>query len=201
MTVRFSVPHLAARALLALCVTLATFAAHAGEAVPPFVQQMVGSWDVQQRMWPAAGADAVNLPPATARRRLVGTFLEEMMELVPGATEEPFTRIAYLNYNNVNRQYEYVSVDTRAGQLMNEKGSRATATAQEQTPSGLALQGGSFLAPRWGDATNVSFKYRLVLTPVAQNRQEARLYLTPLSGKNRKEFVAFEYVYTRQSKQ
>src|SRR5438270_5628937 len=86
------------------------------------LSQMVGTWDVQQRMWPGAGREAVNLPPAVARRRLVGgAFLEEVMELPPGSKQDPFTRIAFFNYNAVNQQHEYFSLDTRAPQMMSEK--------------------------------------------------------------------------------
>jgi hypothetical protein len=33
---------------------------------------------------------------------------------------------------------------------------------------------------------------------IENNRQTVRLYLTPQFGANAKEFLAFEYVYTRQ---
>jgi hypothetical protein len=30
------------------------------------IQQMIGTWDVRQRMWLGAAANAINLPPAVA---------------------------------------------------------------------------------------------------------------------------------------
>jgi len=60
------------------------------------------------------------------------------------------------------------------------------------------LYGDSFVAPRWGDATNVAFRYRLTMGAVEKNRQVVQLYLTPQSAQSAKEFLAFEYVYTRQ---
>src|SRR5262245_16883448 len=85
-------------------------------------QQMVGTWDVQQRMWPASGAQAINLPPAIARRHLIGdAYLEETMELASESKEGTFTRNAFFNYNAVNQQYEYFSIDTRAPQMMLER--------------------------------------------------------------------------------
>jgi hypothetical protein len=45
----------------------------------------------------------------------------------------------------------------------------------------------------------VPFRYRIVIGPVKEARQAVRLYLTPRSGANIKEFLAFEYVYTRRS--
>jgi hypothetical protein len=93
-----------------------------GNPVPALLQQMIGTWNVQQRMWPGSGAEAINLPSAIARRRLVGSaFLEEIMELPSGSKQEPFTRIAYLNYNAVSQHYEYFSLHSRAPQMMNEK--------------------------------------------------------------------------------
>lgn len=161
------------------------------------IQEMVGTWDVQQRMWPAAGAKAIELPSAVASRKLIGNaILDEVMTLAPGSTQEAFTRVAYFNYNTVNRQYEYFSLDTRAPQMMNEKSSAATRrNAREDV---IRLQGGRFVAPQWGEARDVAFSYRLEVGKIENNRQLVRLYLTPQSGKIAREFLAFEYVYTRR---
>ena len=168
-------------------------------AVPPMVEQMAGTWNVQQRMWAGPGAKATELPPAVARRRLVaGAFLEETMELAPGSRQEPFTRIAYFNYNAVNQQYEYFSMDTRAPQMMNEKSHKTGVQGKAGNQREMPLYGGTFVAPQWGDMKNVAFKYRLGVGDVEKDRQVVRLYLTPQSGKSSKEFLAFEYVYTRQ---
>jgi len=160
------------------------------------LSQMVGTWDVQQRMWPGAGREAVALSPAVARRRLVGgAFLEEVMELPPGSKQDPFTRIAFFNYNAVNQQHEYFSLDTRAPQMMSEKSFESGGAGNED---GITLFGGTFVAPQWGDVTNAAFRYRLRIGRPEKDRQVVQLYLTPLSGKSTKEFLAFEYVYTRQ---
>lgn len=168
---------------------------NASARAPQLLQQMVGSWDVQQKMWPGAGAKAIDLPPAIATRHLVGgAYLEETMQLASGSKQPPFTRTAYFNYNAVTHRYEYASMDTRAPQLMIEKGA---ATAMDPHHS-ITLQGSEFLAPKWGAATDVKFRYRLAIGPVEHDRQVVRLYLTPLSGTAGKEFRAFEYVYTRR---
>jgi Protein of unknown function (DUF1579) len=162
------------------------------------MQQMVGTWSVQQRMWPGAGAEAINLPPAVARRRLVeGAFLEEVMGLAQKSGQESFTRTAYFNYNAVNQQYEYFSLDSRAPQMMYEK-SYASDEQSKPGKGGIKLYGSSFVAPRWGDATNAAFMYRLMVGKVEKDRQVVQLYLTPQSAESAKEFLAFEYVYTRQ---
>ncbi len=168
------------------------------DSAPPLIRQMVGTWNVQQRMWLKPGAEAISLPPAVARRRLVeGAFLEEVMELAQQSGQGPFTRTAYFNYNAINQQYEYFSLDSRAPQMMNEKSS----PGEGQAPAGkggIKLYGGSFVAPRWGEATNAAFMYRLTVGEVENDRQVVQLFLTPQSGESAKEFLAFEYVYTRQ---
>ena len=170
-------------------------AAAADTGATALLRQMAGTWDVRQRMWPGAGAPVVDLPPAVVERHLVGgAFLEETMQLAPGAKQTPFTRTAYFNYNAVTHRYEYASMDTRAPQLMVEK----SAAPYGNTDGTIVLQGGRFLAPKWSAATNVTFRYRLWIGPVEHDRQTVRLYLTPLSGAAGKEFLAFEYVYARR---
>jgi hypothetical protein len=186
-----------------VCVAVLAPVAHGQDAppgkskqeAPPLLRQMVGTWDVQQRMWPGPGAQATNLPPAVARRRLVeGAYLEEIMELAKKSEKDSFTRAAYFNYNAVSRQYEYFSLDSRAPQQMRyeseKRDTRATGTVK--------LKGGIFVASKWGETTNVAFKYRLEVGEVEKKRQVVRLYLTPRSGESTKEFLAFEYVYTLQ---
>ena len=170
----------------------------AGKSALDLFRQMVGTWDVQQRMWPASGAAAIDLPGAVARRRLIGnTYLEETMEAASESKDGTFTRNAFFNYNAVNQQYEYFSIDTRAPQMMLERDHGPLIEgARQQMP--LVLYGGSFVAPQWGDARNAAFRYRLEVDAVTENRQVVRLYLTPQSEESAKEFLAFEYVYARR---
>ena len=136
---------------------------------------------------------------AIAHSRLVGgAFLEEVMELAPGSKESPFSRIACFNYNAVNQQYEYFSIDTRAPQTMNERSHETDVASKAQNQVELVLYGDSFVAPRWGEVTNAAFRYRLTIGEIRDDRHVVRLYLTPQSRESAKEFLAFEYVYTRR---
>src|SRR6266487_344486 len=160
--------------------------------------RMTGTWDVQQRMWPGPKNDPIALPAAIAQRRLIrDTYLEEVMQPVDDGPGQPgsFSRHALLNYNPVTSQYEYTSLDTRGPQLMVEQ-SRPIASGASGTE--LALQGGSFLAPEWGSAKNIRFKYRLTIGAVKENQQTVRLFLTPQTVLPKTEFLAFEYVYTKR---
>jgi hypothetical protein len=141
-------------------------------AVPTLIQQMAGTWDVQHRMWPGSDAKAIQLPPAVAHSRLIrrdlehlsrGVFLEEVMELAPGSKEAPFTRIACFNYNAVNQQYEYFSIDTRGPQMMNERSYDTGVEGKPDDHGVLILYGDSFVAPRWGEMTSAAFRYRLTV--------------------------------------
>ena len=80
--------------------------------------------------------------------------------------------------------------------MMNE---RSDSAEQQRQPGndGIKLYGGKFVAAQWGDARNVAFRYRLTVGEVEGDRQVVQLFLTPLSQESAKEFLAFEYVYTR----
>lgn len=204
MSANRPVPVLFRLACLAGLLSLASFAygqdpaAGQSASVTPLIRQMVGVWHVRSRMWPGPDAKAVDLPPATARREIVrDAFLQEVMEPADKSGQAPFTRVAYFSYNQINQQYEYFSLDSRLPQMM----SYVVPGANKARGGRLELVGGtSFVAPEWGTAKNVPFMYRLTVGPVDENRQVVQLFLTEQTGRGRrKEFLAFEYVYSRQS--
>ena len=167
--------------------------------IPHLMRDMAGTWQVQQRMWPAAGKEPVTLPSAVAQRRLLGRlFIEEIMEKAPQAKGDAFTRVACFNYNGVNQQFEYVSLDSRAPQMMTEKSSGAEGPNPKADGGAVTLFGDIFVAPQWGEAKNAPFRYRLTIGQIEKDRQVVRLYLTLLTAEPGTEFLAFEYVYTRE---
>lgn len=147
------------------------------DVVPPRIQEMVGTWEVTQRMWTAAGASPIDLPPALARRRVIeGAFLEEIMTLAPGIQTEPFTRVAYVAYNTVHQQLEYFSIDSRAPQMMRGTSYDADIAANLRNQREIVLYGENFVASQWGDSKNAAFRYRLVLGGLDGQQQTVRLY-------------------------
>lgn len=184
--------------LLLITASAATVSAIAvAQETPAFLQRMAGTWEVRQRMWPGPGSAAADLPSAIARRVLMGgKYLEESMEPSSSEAAAFFRRNAFLNYNPVTKRYEYTSLDTRAPQLMMETSSPAE--PQRLSGAELKLQGGIFVAPEWGSVKNVPFRYRLSIGEVEHDKQTIRLYFTPQSVLPKKEFLAFEYVYTRR---
>jgi hypothetical protein len=163
-------------------------------SVTTLIQQMVGTWSVQSRMWPGAHAKAVELPPAVARRELIAdAFLREVMGPADErSAQDRFARVAYFSYNVMNRQYEYFSLDSRLPQMM----SYAVPGANKMRSGKVELAGTSFVAPEWGADKNVPFMYRLAIGPVENGQQTMQLFLTEQGGRN-EEFLAFEYVYRR----
>jgi hypothetical protein len=164
------------------------------EPVTAIMERMAGTWSVQQRMWTGPDAQPTVLPPAVATRRLISNaYLEEVMEPAHPSAQPDFRRVAYLNYNAMNRQYEYFSLDSRAPQMMSYDAPGANTIREGK----LELSGGIFVAPEWGPAKNVPFIYRLAISEVEDGRQIVQLYLTTQSP-SAKEFLAFEYVYVRR---
>ena len=168
--------------------------AESDDGIPPLIRDMVGTWNVEQWMWPGAGMEAIALPPAAAHRKLFGNnVVQETMSALANS-HEPFTRVSYFGYNLVERRYEYFSLDSRAPQMMNQ----ASNDAKAETTGAINLLGGTFLARQWGPARNVTFRYRLLLGRIEDDRQTVELYLTPASTDSQQEFLAFRYLYTRQ---
>lgn len=174
------------------------FAANASaQDAPSLLHDMVGTWSVEQKTWPAPGAAHMQLPPAVAKRRLIdGKYLEESMEPPNASAGQPeyFSRNAIFNFNAVTKQFEYFSIDTRAPQVMSERSAPASPPKPARE---LELAGGTFLAAEWGPAKNVQFKYRLTISAVQDGKQTVQLFLTPETVLAKKEFLAFEYKYAR----
>lgn len=168
----------------------------AGKTATPLLEQMAGTWDVTQRMWPGPGAEPLELPPAVARRRLVdGTWLEETMVPAQPSAAAGFMRVAFFSYNPVRERYEYFSIDTRAPQQMQYSSQALDRNAIAEVKF---IDDDRFMAAQWGDATNVEFAVRATVGAIEDGSQLFRLYLTPQAEPDAEEFLAFEYVYTRR---
>lgn len=153
----------------------------------------VGDWRVRQRVWSSATAEPIELPPMVARRRMVGdVFLEEVMEAARDSEQEPFTRIAYLSFNPINRRFEHVTLDSRYPPIMFETsvddtvedgGAITLYVSGFATPSGF----GEIPPRQWA-----SQRRQLIVQGPATTI--SRQYWTlPY----RAPFLAMEYTYTR----
>jgi hypothetical protein len=77
------------------------------------IAQRVGVWDVTETVWDAPTANPV-ITKWVAERRMIGEFLEEILEPAVGAPPEEVQRIDYLSYHRIEGRWKYVSMDTRA---------------------------------------------------------------------------------------
>ncbi|WP_461053942.1 DUF1579 family protein [Spirosoma arcticum] len=159
------------------------------------VRPMMGSWQVQQRTWAKAGAKPVSSPPFRVRRQLIGHFLQEVMEPVQGTQVPPFTRLSYLNFNNANRRWEYIVLDTRWPAMMFETSTDEAVAKGNQ----LSFYLDAFVMPPMmgKEQAGQLARQRRTITLLGPDQQLMRQYLTLPAGK---EYLAIEYVYTRVRK-
>src|SRR5580704_12704749 len=131
------------------CAQAADLPGDAKPPVPPLLQKKEGKWTVSEKMWPGSGQEAVDLPAATAHRRLIQkSFLEEVMEPTQAGASDAFNRTSYFEFNSTTHKFEYFSLDSRLPQMMNERS--AVVDPSLAADSGVKLEGYHLVAPTWG---------------------------------------------------
>jgi hypothetical protein len=158
------------------------------------IRALEGDWSVQQRVWPGPGAEPIALAPMVAERRLIGeAFLQEIMKPVPGSKQEPFARHAYLSFNNVDRRYEYVSLDTRYPRTMYETSFDGERAHRDRI---IEVFIEAFTHPGWGtEFVGQAMKQRREIIVESDRRNVVRQFWTPPGGT---EFLAIEYIYVKR---
>lgn len=153
------------------------------------LEPMVGTWRVQQTVRATADAKPVVYKDITARRSWMegGGVLHEAMEGTLNG--QHFTRLALLTYNNIEQKYELASTDTRTPgimslQNMSDDGSNVLTFYQTFTLGG-----------RTRELSGQTVKLRHILRIESNERQVMQQYWTLPAAK---EFLAIEYLYTRQ---
>lgn len=73
---------------------------------------LVGTWNVEMRVWPAPGAPPIESKTLTAKREWVlgGRYLRE--DLDGTFAGNPSTRVAFLSFNNLDERFELATIDT-----------------------------------------------------------------------------------------
>ncbi len=74
--------------------------------------QRVGIWDVVETVWASPGVAPIS-HKFIAERKMIGSFLQETIQPVPGSALPDFRRIYYLSFNRVEGRWKHVSIDTR----------------------------------------------------------------------------------------
>ncbi len=77
------------------------------------IAQQAGQWDVIETTW-ASPASAPTINRLVAERRMIGSFLEEVLEPAFDSPPAAIKRIDYLSFNRIEGRWKYVSMDTRA---------------------------------------------------------------------------------------
>ena len=73
----------------------------------------VGLWSVVETTWNFPGSTP-SVRKLVAQRRMIASFLEEVLESEPNAKAADIKRVDYLSFNRVEGRWKYVSMDTRA---------------------------------------------------------------------------------------
>lgn len=77
------------------------------------LRALEGTYDVTAKMWPAPGADPIVTTDLIAERKMIGSYLQEILRPAPGSDMPEFQRIDYMNFDRVEGRWKYVSMDTR----------------------------------------------------------------------------------------
>ncbi len=154
------------------------------------IKPLLGNWNVEMKTWTDSSDKPVVVANYVAERTMQGHFLEEVMHPA-SATDKPFKRIVYLNYNYATSTWEYIVLDTRYPVMMFE-----TSMGNEQDNKKLNLYLPSFvMPPGWIDKNGGQFtKEHRIVDFINNDKTLMQQYWTPPGGK---EFLAVQYTYTR----
>jgi hypothetical protein len=73
-----------------------------------------GVWDVTETVWDAPDAAPTVTTGLVAKRRMIGSILEEVLRPASNPAGGAIARLDFLTFNRVEGRWDYVSMDTRA---------------------------------------------------------------------------------------
>ena len=86
-----------------------------------FINPLIGRWQAIQTIYTFDG-QKLSQDTFKVESKMVGNFLQEVMQPNSNVKTNTFTRISYLNYNRTNQRWEYIVLDTRYPLMMFETG-------------------------------------------------------------------------------
>lgn len=111
------------------------------------IKPMTGEWKVIQTIYKMGGTGILSRDTFNVERKMVGNFLQEMMQPGTQGGKNSFTRISYLNYNRTNARWEYIVLDSRFPLMMFE-----TSNSSKLEGDSITLNLDAFTTPPfWGD--------------------------------------------------
>ena len=73
-----------------------------------------GIWDVVETTWASPEDAKPTTQKLVAERKMIGSFLQEIIAPTANAAPADIKRIDYLSFNRVEGRWKYISMDTRA---------------------------------------------------------------------------------------
>jgi hypothetical protein len=157
------------------------------------INPLIGNWEVIQIIYAMDSEKILSQDTFKVERKMVGNFLQEVMQPMDNKKTNAFTRIAYLNYNRTNLRWEYIVLDTRYPVTMFETSQNSKVSGDNSITVGLDA---FVVPPFWGMSyAGMLGKQRRVITfkkDITINEQ----YWTLAGGK---EFLAIKYIYLKHT--
>lgn len=72
-----------------------------------------GNFDVKETIWSSPTSIPVYNTKLIARRRMIGSVLQEFMYAAPGTVNSPVERIEYISFNRIEGRWRSISMDIR----------------------------------------------------------------------------------------
>ena len=72
-----------------------------------------GNFDVKETIWSSPTSIPVYNTKLIARRRMIGSVLQEFMYAAPGTANSPVERIEYISFNRIEGRWRSISMDIR----------------------------------------------------------------------------------------
>lgn len=153
-----------------------------------WLEPLTGKWDVQMRVWPAAGAQPVTSTELAATREWIlgGRYLRE--ELTGRFADQPSTRVGLLSYNNLEQRFEFLTADTF------EPGQMWYASQGMDSARQISLRGESTEAGYGPQPTGRKRALRLEME-ISEGRNVQRIYV---KYPGEAEFMFVEQIFVRK---
>ena len=154
--------------------------------------QRAGIWDVVETMW-----DSPDATPTTsklvAERKMIGSFLQEILEPAPNSVAADIKRMDYLSFDRIEGRWKYISMDTReADGLMPAasygRGEQGTITL---TFDPFAVAGSGM------NVTGQLLRMEQVITRKDADHDQKDQYIVMADG-NGKKWLVHRYEYARR---
>ena len=154
-----------------------------------FINPLIGRWRATQTIYTFEG-QKLSQDTFKVESKMVGNFLQEVMQPNSNSKTNTFTRISYLNYNRTNQRWEYIVLDTRYPLMMFETG-----YSPMTVDSSITLNLDAFVVPPfWGmEYAGMLGRQRRTVTFRKEIVVNEQYWTFP----GRKEFLAIKYVFKK----